>query len=66
MENYKQLTIDAVQDGLTAGTFSAKELAQEALRVAEAENEHYGAFLHFSPQQAIAAAENVDKGSCGG
>ena len=61
MENYKQLTIDAVQEGLTAGAFSAKELAEEALRVAQAENEHYGAFLHFSPQQAIAAAESVDK-----
>ena len=60
MENYKQLTIDAVHAGLTAGTFSATELAREALRVAEGENEKYGAFLHFSPEQAIAAAERVD------
>ena len=35
-------------------------MAREALRVAEAENETYGAFLHFSPEQAIAAAERVD------
>ena len=60
MENYKQLTIDTVQSGLTAGTFSATELAREALRVSEAENEQFGAFLHFSPEQAIAAAERVD------
>ncbi len=60
MENYKQLTIDAVQSGLTAGTFSAAELAREALRVSEAENEQFGAFLHFSPEQAIATAKRVD------
>ena len=60
MENYKQLTIDAVHAGLTAGTFSATELAREALRVSQAENEQFGAFLHFSPEQAIAAAERVD------
>ena len=60
MENYGQLTIDALQAGLTAGTFRAGEVAREALRVAEAENETYGAFLHFSPEQAIAAAERVD------
>ena len=60
MQNYKQLTIDAVHSGLTDGAFSATELAREALRVAEAENERFGAFLHFSPEQAIAAAERVD------
>ena len=60
MENYGQLTIDALQAGLTAGTFRAGEVAREALRVAEAENDKYGAFLHFSPEQAIAAAERVD------
>ena len=60
MDNYKQLTIDEIQTALAQRAYSAKELAQEALRVAEAENGHYGAFLHFSPEQAIAAAEAVD------
>ncbi len=60
MDNYKKLTIDEIQTALAERTFSAKELAQEALRVAEAENDHYGAFLHFSPEQAISAAEAVD------
>ena len=60
MKNYKRLTIDAVREGLTARSFSAKELALEALRAARAENERYGAFLHFSPEQAVAAAERVD------
>ncbi len=60
MDNYKQLTIDEIQSALAERTFSAKELAQEALRVAEAENDHYGAFLHFAPEQAISAAEAVD------
>ena len=60
MDNYKKLTIDEIQSALAERTFSAKELAQEALRVAEAENDHYGSFLHFSPEQAISAAEAVD------
>ena len=60
MDNYKQLTIGEIQSGLAGRNFSAKELAQEALRVAEAENDQYGAFLHFSPEQAISAAETVD------
>jgi len=60
MDNYKKLTIDEIQTALAERTFSAKELAQEALRVAEAENGHYGSFLHFSPELAIAAAEAVD------
>ena len=60
MDNYKQLTIDEIQTALSERAFSAKELAQEALRIAEAENGRYGAFLHFAPEQAIAAAEAVD------
>ena len=60
MDNYKTLTIDEIQSALAERTFSAKELAQEALRVAQAENEYYGSFLHFSPEQAISAAEAVD------
>jgi aspartyl-tRNA(Asn)/glutamyl-tRNA(Gln) amidotransferase subunit A len=60
MDNYKTLTIDQIQQGLRSSSFSAKELAQEALRVSEAENGQYGAFLHFCPERAIAAAERVD------
>ena len=61
MENYKQLTIGEIQAGLVDRTFSARELAQEALRLAEAENEHYGAFLHFAPEQALASAGEIDR-----
>ena len=61
MENYKLLTIDGFHTGLKNRSFSAKELAQEALRVAQEENDKYGIFLHFSPEQAIVTAESVVK-----
>ncbi len=60
MDNYQALTIDEIQGGLRKRKFSARELAQEALRVSEAGNETYGAFLHFSAERALAAAETVD------
>ena len=50
------LTIDSVREGLLARRFSAAELATEALRFAEAENPKTGAYLHFSPERALAAA----------
>ncbi|HYM13814.1 MAG TPA: Asp-tRNA(Asn)/Glu-tRNA(Gln) amidotransferase subunit GatA [Bryobacterales bacterium] len=60
MENLKALTIGRIHDGLRARQFSAVELAREALRVAEQENEKYGAFLHFCPERALEAAAKVD------
>jgi len=54
------LTIDSVRGGLLSRQFSASELAAEALRFAEAENPKTGAYLHFSPERALAAAELVD------
>src|SRR5437870_2783104 len=55
------LTIDRVREGLRARQFSATELALEALRFAEAENPKTGAYLHFSPERALAAARRVDE-----
>ncbi|HEX3743136.1 MAG TPA: Asp-tRNA(Asn)/Glu-tRNA(Gln) amidotransferase subunit GatA [Bryobacteraceae bacterium] len=55
------LTIDAVRDGLRARRFSATELATEALRFADAENVKTNAYLHFSPERALAAARRVDE-----
>ncbi len=60
IDAYRTLTIDGIQTGLREKRFSAKELAQEALRISEAENEKYGAFLHFSPEKALSAAGQVD------
>src|SRR5471030_1146816 len=54
------LTIDGVRKGLLSRQFSAAELAGEALRFAEAENATTGAYLHFSPERALAAARQVD------
>src|SRR5437763_16947269 len=55
------LTIDQVKDGLAARHFSATELANQALRFAEAENSKTNAYLHFTPERALAAAARVDE-----
>jgi aspartyl-tRNA(Asn)/glutamyl-tRNA(Gln) amidotransferase subunit A len=54
------LTISAIQDGLRKKTFSATELAHEALRFAEAENPKTNAYLTFSAERALATAARVD------
>jgi aspartyl-tRNA(Asn)/glutamyl-tRNA(Gln) amidotransferase subunit A len=59
--NIPTLTIDSVRQGLLGRQFSAGELAAEALRFAEAENPKTGAYLHFSPERALAAARRVDQ-----
>jgi aspartyl-tRNA(Asn)/glutamyl-tRNA(Gln) amidotransferase subunit A len=55
------LTIGRVREGLLSRRFSAAELAAEALRYAQAENPKTNAYLHFSPERALAAAERVDE-----
>jgi aspartyl-tRNA(Asn)/glutamyl-tRNA(Gln) amidotransferase subunit A len=54
------LTIDAVREGLLSRRFSAADVANEALRFAEAENPRTNAYLHFSPERALATARRVD------
>jgi aspartyl-tRNA(Asn)/glutamyl-tRNA(Gln) amidotransferase subunit A len=55
------LTIDQIREGLLARRFRAEELATEALRFAQTENPKTGAYLHFSPERALAAARRVDE-----
>ncbi len=55
------LTIDDVKKGLAAKSFSAEELAKEALKFAEAENPKTNALLMLSPERAVAAARKVDE-----
>ena len=55
------LTIDAVRHGLLSKQFTAAEVAAEALRFAEAENPKTNAYLHFSPERALANAQRVDE-----
>jgi aspartyl-tRNA(Asn)/glutamyl-tRNA(Gln) amidotransferase subunit A len=54
------LSIDQVRKGLLARQFSARELVEEALRYAQAENSRTNAYLHFSPERALAGASRVD------
>src|ERR1700693_5092326 len=55
------LTIEQVRAGLLGREFSAVELATEALRFAEAENGATNAYLRFSRERALAAAQGVDE-----
>ena len=55
------LTIGRVREGLLSRRFSAAELAAEALEFAQAENPTTNAYLHFSPERALAAAKRVDE-----
>ena len=59
--NIPALSIDSVRQGLLAREFRAEELAEEALRFAEAENPKTDAYLHFSRERAIEAARRVDQ-----
>ena len=62
----KQLTIREIQAGLRGKTFSARELTLEALEHAARENPATNAYLHFSPERALAAADRVDHAIAGG
>jgi aspartyl-tRNA(Asn)/glutamyl-tRNA(Gln) amidotransferase subunit A len=55
------LSITSVRESLLARRFIAVELATEALRFAEAENPRTDAYLHFSPDRALASARVVDE-----
>ncbi|HLH00746.1 MAG TPA: Asp-tRNA(Asn)/Glu-tRNA(Gln) amidotransferase subunit GatA [Bryobacteraceae bacterium] len=55
------LTVEQVRSGLEQRQFSAVELAKSALEFAQAENPKTNAYLHFSPERALAAAERVDR-----
>jgi aspartyl-tRNA(Asn)/glutamyl-tRNA(Gln) amidotransferase subunit A len=55
------LTVAKVRQGLAEREFSAVELAQEALRFAQAENTKTDAYLHFCPERALTAARRVDE-----
>jgi len=57
----RNLTISTIREGLAARRFSARELAQDALSFAAAENPKTNAFLTFSPERALAAAGRVDE-----
>ncbi len=54
------LTISSIREGLLKKEFSARELAEAALAFAHAENPKTNAYLTFSPERAIAAAQKVD------
>ena len=54
--NIPSLTIGEIRRALQTRAVSAAELAGEALRFAQAENPKTNAYLHFSPERALAAA----------
>lgn len=58
--DYPNLTIDSIHAGLRDKSFSAAELAAEAIRFSQEANVEVGALLHLTPTQAVAAAEQTD------
>ena len=60
------LTIPEIRKGLIEGQFSAKELAEAAVAHAQTENVKTNAFLTFSPERALQAAERVDNSLAAG
>ena len=58
--NISTLTISQIKADLAARKYSAVELAEAALSFAAAENPKTNAYLHFSPERALAAARAVD------
>ncbi len=54
-------TIRSIRTGLRRKEFSAVEVAREALAFAERENPKTNAYLLFSSERALEAAERVDK-----
>ena len=60
MEDYRELTVGSIRQGLKRRQFSARELAEEALGIAEDENGASGVFLSFTPELAFEAADRID------
>jgi aspartyl-tRNA(Asn)/glutamyl-tRNA(Gln) amidotransferase subunit A len=58
--NLAQLSIASVRQGLLDRAFSARELARAAIDHARAENPKTNAYLHFTPERALATADQVD------
>jgi aspartyl-tRNA(Asn)/glutamyl-tRNA(Gln) amidotransferase subunit A len=58
--NVRNWSIGSLQAGLRARQFSAVEVAEAAIRFAEAENPKTNAYLRLSPERALAAARSVD------
>jgi len=54
-------SIDSIREGLRKRSFSAAELARQAIEFAEAENPKTNAYLRFCTDRALAAAERVDR-----
>ena len=59
-------TVQSIREGLVKKDFSAVEIAREALVYAERENPKTNAYLLFSSERALEAAERVDAGIAAG
>ncbi len=59
--NLGELSVASIRADLLAGKYSARELAVQALAHAQRENPKTNAYLTFSPERALAAAQEVDR-----
>ncbi|MGI6220302.1 MAG: Asp-tRNA(Asn)/Glu-tRNA(Gln) amidotransferase subunit GatA [Coriobacteriales bacterium] len=58
--SFSELSVREIQDGLRAGTFSAHELASEALAAIDRVEGDVHAFVQVTPELALAAADAID------
>ncbi|MEE4338477.1 Asp-tRNA(Asn)/Glu-tRNA(Gln) amidotransferase subunit GatA [Erythrobacter sp.] len=65
MTDLTQLSIKAIRDGVRAGEFTAREVA-EAFNAAVAEAAELNAFIVTTPEHALAAADEVDQARAAG
>ena len=57
---FSDLTVRAISDGLRAGEFSARELAEGALAMIDRLDGDVHAFVQVTPELALAAADAID------
>src|SRR3546814_5981930 len=65
MTDLTDLGVKAIRDGVAAGTFSAREVA-EAFNAAVAAASQLNAFIVTTPEHALAAADRVDAARAAG
>ena len=58
--NFTSMNTAEIQQGLKAGDFSAREVAQASIDHIAKADESVHAYLEFTPEAALAAAELVD------
>ena len=66
MSSYDALNARQIADGIAAGDFTAREVAEAALAAIDGRDDDVQAFLQVTPELALAAADRVDAARAAG